>query len=115
MALCPKKLQVLCALNLHGHLHAEQLRRLVLCIQREEDAPQTQQELFTTFQEELTSIALVQGTGGIYDIYLNDVLLFSRKQESRFPEIKELKQLVRDRINPERDLGHIEGHHSVKD
>jgi len=69
-----------------------------------------QQELFTTFQEDLDSITLKQGTGGIYDIYLDDHLLFSRKEEGRFPEIKELKQLVRDHIDPDKDLGHTDGH-----
>ena len=29
-----------------------------------------------------------------------------RKAEGRFPESKELKQLIRDMIAPERDLGH---------
>ncbi len=33
-------------------------------------------------------------------------LIFSRKSEGRFPEAKEIKQLVRDRIAPDRDLGH---------
>jgi selenoprotein W-related protein len=33
-------------------------------------------------------------------------LVFSRKQAGRFPESKELKQLVRDRIAPEKSLGH---------
>ncbi len=69
-----------------------------------------QQEFFTTFQDELESIKLIQGTGGIYDIYLDNDLLFSRKKEGRFPEIKEIKQMIRDRINPNRDLGHTEGH-----
>jgi selenoprotein W-related protein len=33
-------------------------------------------------------------------------MLWSRKAEGRFPEMKELKQRVRDRIAPDRDLGH---------
>jgi selenoprotein W-related protein len=33
-------------------------------------------------------------------------VIFSRKQEGRFPESKELKQLVRDRIAPDKPLGH---------
>ncbi|MDZ7933648.1 MAG: Rdx family protein [Emticicia sp.] len=31
---------------------------------------------------------------------------FDRKREGHFPEIKELKQLVRDLIAPEKSLGH---------
>ncbi|MGO8753247.1 MAG: SelT/SelW/SelH family protein [Thermoguttaceae bacterium] len=64
------------------------------------------QELLTTFSEELGEVALVPGTGGIFEIRLDDVLLWSRKEQGRFPEIKELKQLVRDRVAPEKDLGH---------
>ena len=64
------------------------------------------QELLTTFGTDLQEVALVPGTGGIFDIHLNDELLFSRKQAGRFPESKELKQRVRDRVDPARDLGH---------
>ena len=64
------------------------------------------QELLTTFEGDLKSVSLVPGTGGIFEVHLNDNLLFSRQQAERFPESKELKQLIRDRIDPERDLGH---------
>ena len=64
------------------------------------------QELLTTFDADLEEVALRPGTGGIYEVRLNDELIFSRKEAGRFPEAKELKQLVRDRIDPERDLGH---------
>lgn len=64
------------------------------------------QELLTTFDTELGEVALVPGTGGIFEVRLNEELIFSRKEASRFPESKELKQLVRDRIAPDRPLGH---------
>lgn len=64
------------------------------------------QELLTTFEQDLTSVALKPGTGGIFEITLNDALIFSRKAAGRFPEAKEVKQLIRDCIDPERDLGH---------
>ncbi|MCW9705678.1 SelT/SelW/SelH family protein [Fodinibius salsisoli] len=64
------------------------------------------QELLTTFQEELDEVALRPGTGGTFDVHLNGELIFSRAEQGRFPESKELKQLVRDTVNPDRDLGH---------
>jgi selenoprotein W-related protein len=64
------------------------------------------QELLTTFNKDITSLALVPGTGGIFEVRLNDSVIFSRKEAGRFPESKELKQLVRDVIDPERPLGH---------
>jgi selenoprotein W-related protein len=66
------------------------------------------QELLTTFPAEIGEVAMVPGTGGVFEIRLGDELIWSRKEQGRFPEIKELKQLVRDRIAPQRDLGHSE-------
>jgi selenoprotein W-related protein len=64
------------------------------------------QELLVTFESELGEVALVPGTGGIFTVKLDAELIFSRKEAGRFPESKELKQLIRDRIAPDRDLGH---------
>jgi selenoprotein W-related protein len=64
------------------------------------------QEVLTTFETELGEVALVPGTGGIFEIRLNGELIYSRKEAGRFPESKELKQLIRDRIAPEKPLGH---------
>ena len=64
------------------------------------------QELLTTFDEEITDLTLKPGKGGIFQIWVNDELVWSRQEAGRFPEIKELKQLVRDRVAPDRDLGH---------
>ncbi|MGO9111987.1 MAG: SelT/SelW/SelH family protein [Thermoguttaceae bacterium] len=66
------------------------------------------QELLTTFPAEIGEVAMLPGTGGVFEIRVNDELIWSRKEQGRFPEIKELKQLVRDRIAPQRDLGHNE-------
>ena len=64
------------------------------------------QELLTTFEADLKAVSLQPGTGGIFEVRLNNVVIFNRKQAERFPESKELKQLIRDVISPDRDLGH---------
>ncbi|WP_161887705.1 SelT/SelW/SelH family protein [Pontibacter russatus] len=64
------------------------------------------QELLTTFEAEIGEVALLPGTGGVFEVRLNGELIYSRKEAGRFPESKELKQLVRDRIAPDRPLGH---------
>ena len=65
------------------------------------------QELLTTFADELGSVTLVPDTtGGVFEVRVDDKLVWSRKDQGRFPEIKELKQLVRDVVAPDRDLGH---------
>jgi selenoprotein W-related protein len=66
------------------------------------------QELLTTFGTEIGEVALMPGTGGIFEVRLDQEAIFSRREQGRFPESKELKQLVRDRISPGRDLGHSE-------
>lgn len=64
------------------------------------------QELLTTFDGEISEMTLKPGTGGIFEVTIDETLVWSRKAQGRFPDIKELKQLVRDHIDPSRDLGH---------
>lgn len=65
------------------------------------------QELLTTFTGDIKGITLQPSdTAGRYTISINNKTIFDRKSEGRFPEIKELKQLVRDVVNPAKDLGH---------
>ena len=66
------------------------------------------QELLSTFDNELTEVSLMPGTGGLFEIKVNDILIWSLKEKGRFPNIKELKQLVRDLIDPVKSLGHID-------
>ena len=66
------------------------------------------QELLVTFEEDIGGVALVPGTGGTFEIRLGGALIWSRAEQGRFPEIKELKRLVRDRVAPGKDLGHVD-------
>lgn len=68
------------------------------------------QELLSTFGTDLGEVALVPGTGGTFEIRYEDAsgtaTIWERKADGGFPEAKVLKQRVRDRLDPERDLGH---------
>ncbi|WP_375598712.1 SelT/SelW/SelH family protein [Devosia sp. Naph2] len=66
------------------------------------------QELLSTFATELGQVTLVPGTGGIFEIHLDGELIWERKRDGGFPDIRLLKQMVRDRIDPDRDLGHVD-------
>lgn len=68
----------------------------------------TAQELLVTFEGELGGVRLMPGTGGIFDVRLDGETIWSRRDEGRFPELKELKRRIRDRVAPDRDLGHSE-------
>lgn len=65
------------------------------------------QELLNSFEDELEEVCLKPGSvGGIFNVMLNDQLLWSRQQQGRFPDIVELKRLIRDVIAPDKSLGH---------
>ena len=67
----------------------------------------TAQELLTSFESELGGVTLRPSeVGGTFRVSVDGFLLWNRKDEGRFPEMKELKQKLRDRIAPERELGH---------
>ena len=67
----------------------------------------TAQELLTTFEAELGAVTLKPSeVSGTFDVAVNGVQVWNRKTVGRFPEMKELKQAVRDQIAPGRDLGH---------
>ncbi|KAF2192628.1 hypothetical protein K469DRAFT_731119 [Zopfia rhizophila CBS 207.26] len=86
------------------------------------------QELLSTFQTQIGEIALIPATGGLFtveltyapekdgqDVSAKKVLLWDRKAHGGFPETKVLKQLVRDHIDPSRDLGHSDRHGKKKE
>lgn len=45
--------------------------------------------------------------------HITQKILWDRKTEGGFPEVKELKRRVRDCIDPSRDLGHVDGKKAI--
>lgn len=93
------------------------------------------QELLSTFNTSIGEIALIPATGGIFTLTMTHVIqgspesstvsagatrdaelpatvtntvIWDRKTEGGFPETKELKNRVRNIIEPGMDLGHID-------
>lgn len=64
------------------------------------------QEVLRAFEEEVGEVALVPGSGGDFIIRAEGETLFSRRGQSRFPEAKELKALLAERIGSSRRFGH---------
>ena len=64
------------------------------------------QELLSTFGAELGEVALLPGTGGVFEIKVDGARVWERKADGGFPEAKVLKQRVRDAAFPGRGLGH---------
>ena len=66
------------------------------------------QEIINTYANDLQSVNLVPGEDGKFEIYCNKQEIFLRHKEGKFIEIKEIKKRIRDFIDPERLLGHID-------
>ncbi|GAB4035241.1 Rdx family protein [Spirosoma jeollabukense] len=65
------------------------------------------QEVLITFTDDVHGVLLHPSEfSGRFLVKVDDQVIFDRKVAGRFPDIKELKQLVRDVVNPEKDLGH---------
>lgn len=66
------------------------------------------QELLSTFAEDLGEVALLPGTGGVFTVTVDEETVWDRRRDGGFPDARTLKQRVRDRIAPGRDLGHLD-------
>ena len=67
------------------------------------------QEILTTFTDDVKQVTLIPSeVGGSYKIFVDEKKIFDRKEYNGFPEIKEIKQLVRDLVNPGKSLGHAD-------
>lgn len=64
------------------------------------------QELLTTFENELDEVALQPGDSGEFSVWLNGSCMWDRKVNGGFPELKVLKQSIRDVVAQDKDLGH---------
>ena len=67
------------------------------------------QEILSSFTDSVAEVALVPSkTAGAFEILVEDEVIWERKLEGGFPDVKALKQRVRDAVEPGRDLGHID-------
>ncbi|MEC9376373.1 MAG: SelT/SelW/SelH family protein [Pseudomonadota bacterium] len=67
------------------------------------------QELLSTFESDLGMVSLIPDpAGGVFEVNIDGLSVWSREKKKRFPEPKEIKQAVRDIVAPGRDLGHID-------
>lgn len=64
------------------------------------------QELLSTFGTELSEVALVPGTGGVFLVECDGIRIWERVADGGFPDAAELKRRLRDVAWPDRDLGH---------
>ncbi len=75
----------------------------------------TAQELLTTFEDEIGRVLLRPGIGGVFRVSIAGGTVWSRQEAGRHAEIAELKQLIRDKIAPDRSLGHSDHKRTTAD
>jgi selenoprotein W-related protein len=66
------------------------------------------QELLSTFATDLGAVTLRPGIGGVFAVTYDGETIWERKADGGFPDAKALKRRVRDRLDPGRDLGHLD-------
>lgn len=66
------------------------------------------QELLAGFAQDLGGVTLEPATGGKFTISVDGVTIWDRARDGGFPDIRVLKQRVRDRVAPDRSLGHTD-------
>ncbi|KFE34062.1 putative selenoprotein [Thioclava atlantica] len=66
------------------------------------------QERLSTFGDEPGEVALNPGHGGVYEICPGSETIWERRRDGGFPDAAEIKWRLRDRMEPGRDLGHID-------
>ncbi|PYH64582.1 SelT/SelW/SelH family protein [Aspergillus vadensis CBS 113365] len=122
--------------NMHNHLPRITIKYCTQCkwLLR---AAYFAQELLSTFSTQLGEVALVPATGGVFTVTMyhsstststgtaqgevvaatgngdeeediTEIILWDRKTNGGFPEVKVLKSLVRNVVDPSRDLGHTD-------
>ena len=65
------------------------------------------QELLITFESDIEGVILKPSlVSGTFKVYSETEIFWDRKTEGGFPELKVLKQVIRDSVSPEKDLGH---------
>lgn len=64
------------------------------------------QELLSSFEKELGEVALRPGAGGIFEVTLDGEVIATNRESKQMPDPALVKRLIRDRVAPERQIGH---------
>ncbi len=64
------------------------------------------QELLTTFGDALGEVAIVPGSGGIFEVTLDGEVIATNRETKQMPDPADVKRTVRDLIDPDRKIGH---------
>lgn len=55
--------------------------------------------LLKEHEEKISELTLIPSHGGVYEISLNDQIIFSKKETNRYPEKEEVEDAIREKLN----------------
>jgi len=64
------------------------------------------QELLSTFGDQLGEVAIVPGSGGIFEVKLDGEVIATNRDHAPMPDPSAVKRLIRDRVAPNQQIGH---------
>ena len=54
--------------------------------------------ILSEHKTKISNVEIIPGIDGIFDVYLNDEIIFSRKKEDRMPNELEIENIISDNI-----------------
>ncbi len=59
------------------------------------------QELLAAHEADIAEVALIPAREGLFEVRFDDQLIFSRREQDRFPEPREIKDALREALGME--------------
>ncbi len=56
------------------------------------------ENLLLEFGPDIKSLTIIPGSGGVFDVQVNDKLIFSSFRDGGFPEFEDVKQFVKGEL-----------------
>lgn len=56
-------------------------------------------KLLNEHKNDIDELSIIPSSGGVFEVSLNDELLFSKKELDRFPEKDEAENLIKEKID----------------
>lgn len=67
------------------------------------------QEILSSLHDVVAQVSLIpDDSGGLFEVHVGDVLIWERVRDGGFPDAAELKRRVRNIVDPEREMGHVD-------
>jgi selenoprotein W-related protein len=56
------------------------------------------EEFISNFKGQISEITLIPSQGGVFEVIVDDSLIYSKKELQRFPEEQEVSNLIKEQV-----------------